>query len=127
MMQAIEPRRYCASLPLINTRPGAPVSIYLDFDGYTFVPGAQPGGCVGQTMRPFSLDSDYSTNFSDAEVAFISESVRQVQAYFSPFDVTVTTIQPPTGTYTARIVNSPDVLNPQANVVDDWWNSTHTG
>ena len=69
-------------LPLMNTRPGAAGTIFLDFDGDSY-----------RGMAPYSVDAD-STTFNAQEQANIIECVRQIDVYFAMFDVTVTTIQP---------------------------------
>lgn len=69
-------------LPLMNTRPGAAGTIFLDFDGDTY-----------RGMAPYSIDAD-STTFNAQEQANIIECVRQIDVYFAMFDITVTTIQP---------------------------------
>ena len=69
-------------LPLMNTRPGAAGTIFLDFDGDSY-----------RGMAPYSIDAD-STTFNAQEQANIIECVRQIDVYFAMFDVTVTTIQP---------------------------------
>ena len=73
-------------LPLLDTRPGAAGTIFLDFDGDTY-----------RSMSPYSEDAD-ATTFNATEQANIIECVRQIDVYYAMFDVTVTTVQPSTGT-----------------------------
>ena len=68
-------------LPVLNTFPGAHAAIYLDFNG-------DAGGAT-------TYDEDGNpANFNVSEQKNITEAVRQIAAYFAPFDVTVTTIKP---------------------------------
>ena len=67
-------------LPQLNSLPGAPTAIYLDFDGHTDV-GA------------FDRDGD-ATTFNAAEAATIAEAHRQTSVFFAMFDVNVTTVKP---------------------------------
>jgi regulation of enolase protein 1 (concanavalin A-like superfamily) len=75
-------------LPLLASRPEAPVAVYLDLDGYT---GNGYGG--QQTHAPYSIDAD-STTYNAAEQANIVEAWTRISAHFAPFDVNVTTIVP---------------------------------
>lgn len=79
----------------LHSRPGAQRTIYLDFDGYDLAPtsswvtgqSAFPAGAY----LPFSLDSDPSAAFSDAEKTHVQRVWRIVADKFSAFDVDVTT------------------------------------
>jgi hypothetical protein len=64
-------------LPLLNSLPGAPTAIYLDFDG-------------DGSNTPYSEDAD-ATTYNATEQANIVEAWRQVAAYFAMFDTNVTT------------------------------------
>ncbi len=70
-------------LPILHSRPGAPVSLFIDFQ-YESVNGQS---------KPFSLDKDFKT-FSPAEQAQIRIAWAKVASAFAPFDVDVTTIEP---------------------------------
>lgn len=73
-----------AGLPLLTSRPdGQGLKLFLDFDGN----GAN---------LPFGIDAD-DTTFNAAEQLAIYDTWRDVMSYFSPFNVNVTTVQPPTG------------------------------
>lgn len=67
-------------LPDLNSLPGAPTAIYLDFDGEG-------------SNAPYDVDGD-PTTFNATEQATIREAWRQVSVYFSMFDVNVTTVKP---------------------------------
>ena len=67
-------------LPDLNSLPGAPTAIYLDFDGEG-------------VNTPYDVDGD-PTTFNATEQATITEAWRQVSVYFSMFDVNVTTVKP---------------------------------
>ena len=66
-------------LPILNSLPGAPTAIYLDFDGDT---------ASGSTA--YSEDTD-ATTYNATEQTNIVEAWRQISAYFAMFDVNVTT------------------------------------
>ena len=67
-------------IPDLNSLPGAPTAIYLDFDGEG-------------TNDPYDVDGD-PTTFNATEAATITEAWRQVSVYFAMFDVNVTTVKP---------------------------------
>ncbi|HBO43214.1 MAG TPA: hypothetical protein DD670_04625, partial [Planctomycetaceae bacterium] len=69
-------------MPILNSLTGAPASIYLDFDGH-----------APESWLPFTQDGDGST-FNLTEQTTIVETWRQVSAWYSMFDINVTTIQP---------------------------------
>ena len=87
------------NLPLLNSRPGAPVSVILKMDGYT---DTDPGWIAfrnrgtGPIVTPaFDLDGDPLT-FNAEELRQIEEIWYRVAEDFSPFNINVTTIAPPT-------------------------------
>ncbi len=71
-----------AGLPLLHSLPGAPATIFLDFDGDS-----------ASNTTAYSEDAD-GTTFNAAEQASITECWRQMSIYYSMFDVDVTTEQP---------------------------------
>jgi hypothetical protein len=73
-----------AGLPILNSVPGAPTSVYLDFDGYT---------SSTQSNAPYDTDGSPST-FNASEQGDIREAWRHVASYFSMFNTNVTTIKP---------------------------------
>lgn len=78
--------------PPDSSRPGAPVTVYLDFTGDTtaawgsFSPGTTPA---------YDTDGD-PTTFSSTELSNITAIWEQVADAFSPFNVNVTTVDPGT-------------------------------
>ncbi len=91
-------------LPDLNSLPGAPTAIYLDFDGH------------GSTLGAYDVDGD-PTTFNATEAATITEAHRQVSVYYAMFDVNVTTVKPNVSTFpTAWIVISNDVTGGTSNV-----------
>ncbi|NLE38135.1 MAG: hypothetical protein GX621_08950, partial [Pirellulaceae bacterium] len=69
-------------MPILDSLPGAPASIFLDFDGH-----------APNDWLPFTQDADGST-FNPTEQTTIVETWRQVSSWYAMFDVNVTTIQP---------------------------------
>src|SRR5262245_58364279 len=76
-------------MPILNSLPGAPTAIYLDFDGDTS--GSNPYG--DHTVSPYSEDAD-GTTFNIAEQRSIYECWREVSSYYAIFDINVTTVAP---------------------------------
>ncbi len=85
-----------SELPLLDSNPGAPVNLILDFDG-RFV-SSWSSGTPGQ-QPAYTLDSDANT-YSPQELTNISEIWRRVSEKYSPFRINVTTRD--AGTITAR-------------------------
>src|SRR5262245_31384917 len=79
------------SVPVLNRLPGAAVSLYLDFNGdFT----ADSGGQNNITTPPLDQDGD-ATTFADAELSAIEQIWRYVADDYAPFNVNVTTVEPP--------------------------------
>jgi autotransporter-associated beta strand protein len=89
-----------AGLPALHSLPGAPTSIYLDFDGHA-------------ALGAYDTDGD-PTSFSAVEAAVIAEAHRQTSVFYAMFDVNVTTVKP-TGP-TAWIVISNDITGGKSGV-----------
>jgi len=85
------------SIPRLDSQPGAPVTIYLDFDGHTETqdwPNSRSDGQNGPVVTPvFDVDNDLTT-FSDEELRMIEEVWYRVSEDFVPFNVNVTTVDP---------------------------------
>jgi hypothetical protein len=79
------------SIPALSSYPGAPATLFLDFDG--FYEGVW-GSYSNITTPVFDQDGDEST-FSDGELATIQNVWAQVSEDYAPFRVNVTTVQPP--------------------------------
>ena len=86
-----------STLPVLNSLPGAPVTLTLKFDGYTddspdWIAFRNSGS--GPIVTPaFDLDGD-ATTFNDEERRQIEEIWYRVAEDFSPFNINVTTIAP---------------------------------
>lgn len=78
------------SVPVLNSLPGAAVSVYLDFDGHF---ESSWGSYSNITQPAFDQDGD-ATTFSDGELATIQNIWRYIAEDYSPFKVNVTTVQP---------------------------------
>lgn len=82
------------AIPQLNSLPGAPVSIYLDFDGHTETdPSWTNSGSRAVTTPVYDNDNDLTT-FSDDELRRIEEIWYRVAEDFAPFNVNVTTVDP---------------------------------
>lgn len=85
------------AIPRLNSRPGAPVTIYLDFDGHSESqdwPNSRSDGQQGAVITPvFDVDNDLTT-FSDEELRMIEEMWYRISEDYSPFNINVTTIDP---------------------------------
>jgi hypothetical protein len=79
------------SLPQLSSNPGATAKLYLDFDGH-FEP--QWGTFTNVTTPVYDIDSDLAT-FSDAELANIYSAWQTVAEDYAPFNIDVTTVEPP--------------------------------
>ncbi|MEX2172176.1 MAG: hypothetical protein WD851_22845 [Pirellulales bacterium] len=85
MMLSVSP-----GVPALHSLPGAPASVYLDFDGH-FEP--QWGNYPNITTPVYSIDGDYST-FSERELEEIQLMWARVAEDFAPFNIDVTTVEP---------------------------------
>ncbi|MEZ6121959.1 MAG: proprotein convertase P-domain-containing protein [Planctomycetaceae bacterium] len=84
---------------LLASNPGAPVNIYLNFDGHSETSVAwndqrRDGGSGAIVTPNFSADGDL-TGFSQADIDRITEIFQRVAEDFRPFDINVTTFDPP--------------------------------
>lgn len=80
----------------LNSRPGAPRTLYLDFDGHQItgtVWNSAYGGGLPYQAQPYSIDADF-LNFSNAERQNIINIWRRVAEDFAAFNVNVTTQAP---------------------------------
>ena len=82
--QAIAFSTLSNGMPILNSLPGSPTSIFLDFDGD-----------VTTTTAAYDEDGG-PTTFNRAEQKTIAEAWRHIATYFAIFDTNVTTIEPPT-------------------------------
>ncbi|MGA1267322.1 MAG: zinc-dependent metalloprotease family protein, partial [Phycisphaerales bacterium] len=75
----------------LHSRPGASRVVYLDMDGAVVTNSWWNSGTL--TMRPYSIDSDFST-FTQAELDAIAETWKRIAEDFAPYDIDVTTEEP---------------------------------
>ncbi len=81
--QALSFTTLANGMPILNSLPGSPTSVFLDFDGDT-------------TTSTSAYDVDSApTTFNAAEQRTIAEAWRHIATYFAMFDTNVTTIEPP--------------------------------
>ena len=91
----LDPATYpLSSTFLLNSKPDAPRTIFLDFDGGV-ISGTAWNNSYGEpiTARPYDSNGDVA-NFSDGELRDIQRIWRLVAEDFAPFDVNVTTQDP---------------------------------
>lgn len=69
-----------AGLPLLSSLPGATMDLFIDFDGW-------------ESETPFDVDGDSAT-FNGEEQTRIFQTWQRVSAFFSAFDLNVTTVEP---------------------------------
>jgi len=91
LLEALEERWVPSTVPVLSSLPGAQAAIYLDFDGHF---EANWGSYGAITSPAYSTDSDLN-NFSSTELANIEQIWRHVAEDFAPFNINVTTVEPP--------------------------------
>lgn len=79
------------SIPVLNSLPGAATTLYLDFNGHY---EASWGNYSNITTPVYSIDGDLTT-FSDTELDAISTIWKMVAEDYAPFNINVTTVEPP--------------------------------
>jgi uncharacterized repeat protein (TIGR02543 family) len=81
----------------LSSRPGASKTIYLDFTGHTTTNTKWNNRTMGASFYspPFNIEGT-PASFSSAEHALIQQAWQQVAEDYAPFDVNVTTMEPPT-------------------------------
>jgi len=90
LMCSAAPVKYPLDVPAHHSLPGAPVSLYIDFDGdFTESWG---GGTPGLTPA-FDVDGDAAT-FTDVELLLMQHVWERVAEMYSPFNIDVTTQNP---------------------------------
>lgn len=78
-------RRTGTVVPVLHSRPGAAKRVYLDFDGFTHVRNA----------RSWASNSTFTISPYTGSAAMIQEVWQAVAEDFAPFDVDITTEEPP--------------------------------
>jgi hypothetical protein len=85
------------TIPVLNSDPGSGHTLYLDFAGFS-QPRWSDGvhaGIPETTVLPFSVD-DQQHPFTLQDVSAMREIWQRVAEDFAPFDINVTTVEPPT-------------------------------
>lgn len=80
-----------SDVPALSSNPGAAATIYLDFNGHF---EATWGSYSNITTPAYDQDGD-PTTFSEAELASIQQIWAGVAEDYAPFNVNVTTVEPP--------------------------------
>ena len=108
-------------VPLYHSNPSFPKKLYLDFDGHiatgtnwnnqTYITGVNTGATI--TAPAYSADTDLTT-FNASELTQIQQVWARVSEDYAPFQVDVTTEEPPASLFTAgsqamRVVISTDI------------------
>jgi hypothetical protein len=85
-----------AGIPIHHSLPGSTNIIYIDFNGHTIVGTAwnEQYARAVYNARPYDLDGDESS-FSAAEQVAMSRIWNRMAEDFAPFNVDVTTEEPP--------------------------------
>lgn len=83
----------------LHSRPTSLRTIYLDFDGNTTPSGTGWQGGAGFTSLAYSIDAD-RTSFSSDECTQIQLAWQRIAEDYAPFDVDVTTQEPPAAALT---------------------------
>jgi PKD repeat protein len=98
---------------LLHSRPGSGKVLYLDFDGAVVSNTAWNASYnSGATINaaPFDIDSNPSS-FSDSEKRMIQNIWLRVSEDYAPFDLDVTTEEPPAG-YLSKAYSNRDIITP---------------
>jgi len=95
--ETLESRLLLTNPIQVSSLPGAPVTVYLDFDGHTEADfnwtTARLDGSSAPIVTPvFDLDGDVA--FTQTETDLIEEIYERVAEDFRPFNINVTTVEP---------------------------------
>lgn len=111
----------------LNSRPGSPHTIYLDFDGETVANTAWNSGRVNPKTVP-AYDTDANPgSFSATEQQTIRNVWQAVAEDWAPFDINVTTQRPSSDDAFIRSSPSDNVFGAIAVVTPDRWTCTSCG
>ena len=95
--EILEARLLLTNPIALSSLPGAPVTIYLDFDGHTegdqAWTTARLDNTIGDIVTP-AFDLDGAPAFNQAETDLIEEIYERVAEDFRPFRINVTTVEP---------------------------------
>ncbi|MEH6576335.1 MAG: zinc-dependent metalloprotease family protein [Amphritea sp.] len=78
----------------LHSKPGASRVVYLDMDGHVVSGTAWNSAADPLYMRPYDSDAN-EASFSQSELNAIAETWKRVAEDFAPFDIDVTTEEPP--------------------------------
>lgn len=78
----------------LHSKPGASRTVYLDMDGHVVSGTAWNSSADPLYMRPYDSDGN-EASFSQAELNEIAEVWKRVAEDFAPYDIDVTTEEPP--------------------------------
>ena len=88
----------------LHSRPGSPNVVYLDFDGHVISGTAWNGSTDPLYAKAFDLDGNPGS-FSASERAAIAEIWHRLAEDLAPFDIDVTTEEPPSfDRYTGHVL-----------------------
>jgi PKD repeat protein len=109
---------------LLHSRPGAKRVIYLDFLGQVVTGSAWNNSYGLSTIdaKPFDLDS-LPTSFSTTELERIQYIWQRVAEDYAPFDVDVTTEEPPADAIT-RSTSADEYFGTRVVITQDWTSLT---
>lgn len=88
-LRALADSNYSATVPVLNSNPGATDSLYLDFDGHS---ASDTWGAY--SASPYTIDGSSAT-FSPGERLAIRNLWRITSEDYSPLNLNVTTVAPP--------------------------------
>lgn len=81
------------AVPVLNSLAGAPVTLYLDFNGHTESDASWIGTGSPIVTPAFDNDND-ATTFSDEELRRIEEIWYRVSEDYAPLNINVSTVEP---------------------------------
>lgn len=98
-MRVLTDTVYSAAVPEFNSNPGAPVSVYLDFDGYSTKSPTdywvQRNAPNGYSFPALNLRGDghigNAATFSPGERLYMANTWKRVAEDYAPFNINVTT------------------------------------
>lgn len=90
-VELLEHRLLLATIPLLNSLPGAPVALYLDFDSHF----DSRWGAYRNISTPAFDQDGATTSLNDRERTAIEQIWRAVAEDYAPFNLNVTTVAPP--------------------------------
>ena len=109
-VEQLERRDMLSAIPLLSSNPDSPNKIFLDFDGHVVTDNYWAEQNLDEPIhaRAYDIDgNDYDATgalrpdaFGADELAYIELAWRQMSEDFAPFDVDVTTFEPPASYFT---------------------------